>query len=411
MKKRVLLLSLLTAGLVFTGSRTGQVPAQIIGSFGATRAPSIAVNKRGHLYLAMSVATSLTGGPHSQIFFAVSVDAGVTWDNLPRTRNLSASPGEAFGPSLAVTKEGAIRSYLVYHDNSIGGVTQAFLLRSKKKARFRAPADITPGLVGAFDPRVALDSSEAVNVVWGDTTGGGRRVVFVRSTDLGATFSMPLELSQSTGQAFEPEIAIDDADAINVVWEDTGPGVSVIKVSRSTDGGETFSSPQQVSSGINEAIDPHIAVGPGSTIHVVWLETVGAETQVFYSRSTDLGFTFTDPMNVSDQPGAEARKALLAVFGEKVYITYHDEAPDSRQVFLLRSGNSGERFMQPVQVSDAARRRGQAHSPSMAFDQHGKLHIVWIDSSILGSDEGILFYSNSDDGAKFSPQRMILAAL
>lgn len=405
------MLSLLAAGLIFAGSKTRQVPAQVFGTFGATRAPAIAVNKKGHLYLAMSVATSLTGGPHSQIFFAVSVDGGANWDNLPRTRNLSASPGEAFGPSLAVTKEGAIRAYLTYHDNSIAGVTQAFLLRSKKKAKFRAPSDITPGLVGAFDPRVALDSTEAVNIVWGDTTGGGRRVVFVRSTDLGATFSMPLELSQSTGLAFEPEMAIDDSDAVNVVWEDTGPGVSVIMLSRSTDGGETFSSPQQVSSGINEAIDPHIAAGPGGAIHVAWLETVGAETQVFYSRSTDLGFTFTGPMSVTSQPGAEARKALLAVFGERVYITYHDEAPDSHQVFLVRSENSGERFMQPVQVSDAARRRGQGHSPSMVFDNKGRLHIVWIDSSVLGNDEGILFYSHSDDGARFSPQRMILAAL
>lgn len=410
MKRRVLLVSLLAAGLICASPQTENVPAQIIGAFGATRAPSIAVNQKDHLYLAMSVATSVTGGPHSQIFFAVSVDGGVNWDNLPRTRNLSSSPGEAFGPSLAITKVGGIRAYLTYHDNS-NGITQAYLARSKKKAKFREPENITRGAVGAFDPRVALDSTEAVNIVWGDTTGGRRRVVFVRSADLGATFSTAFDVSRSAGLAFDPEIAIDDLDAINVVWDDTAAGIGAIMFSRSIDGGLSFSQPLQVSTGDNNSTAAHIAIGSTGAIHVVWVETISAENQVMYSRSTDQGATFSKPINLTNTPGADIRKPLLAVFGEKVYVTYHDDNPDSHQVFLVKSENSGERFSAPAQVSDASRRRGQGHSPSMAFDSRGRLHVVWIDSSILGNDEGILFYSRSEDGTRFTPQRMILAAL
>jgi hypothetical protein len=47
----------------------------------------------------------------------------------------------------------------------------------------------------------------------------------------------------------------------------------------------------------------------------------------------------------------------------------------------------------------------------MAVDSRGVLHIVWIDASVIGNDEGLLFYSNSTDGQKFSDQFMILAVI
>ena len=119
--------------------------------FGATRAPSITVDKDDNLYLFMSVATkdASAGTPGSQIFFAKSVDGGAHWNNFPHTRNLSKSKGEAFGPSGAVNKEGTTRGYVVYHDNS-KGTTQAYLIRAKKKDKFKAL--LTYSQIGAFSP-------------------------------------------------------------------------------------------------------------------------------------------------------------------------------------------------------------------------------------------------------------------
>jgi hypothetical protein len=47
----------------------------------------------------------------------------------------------------------------------------------------------------------------------------------------------------------------------------------------------------------------------------------------------------------------------------------------------------------------------------MVVDSRGTLHIVWIDASVVGNDEGLLFYSNSTDGRQFSIQKMILAII
>src|ERR1043165_8821248 len=122
------------------------VSAQFPMFFGATRFPAIEVDGSDRLYLAMSAATAPASEhrPHSQIFFTASKDGGRNWDNLPQTRNPTNSPGEAFGPSLVASKDGPLRVYIAYHENSTG-ITEAYLLRTKKKTKFRKPQLLTPG--------------------------------------------------------------------------------------------------------------------------------------------------------------------------------------------------------------------------------------------------------------------------
>jgi hypothetical protein len=366
----------------------------------------------------MSVATAPASEhrPHSQIFFTMSRDLGSTWDNLPQTRNISKSPGEAFGPSLAVNRNGKLRLYVSYHDNS-NGANQAYLISTKKKTKFRAPLNLTPHNGGAFAPRVALDSTETVNVVWGDTKDGPAKVLFARSTDLGLSFNESIDVSRSAGSGFDPEIAIDSADAINVAWQDTAPGTSVIMFARSTDGGASFSEPKQVSTGSGNSTEAAVATDGAGRISIVWVDDSAGGAEAYYARSTDAGVTFSDPIKLSNFVSGDVHKPTVAAFQDTVYVAFQngdlfgEDNIKNRQVFLVKSENAGVSFGEAEQVSNALNSKGRAHSPSIAIDSRGALHMVWIDASIVGNDEGLLFYANTSDGRRFSPQRMILAVI
>ena len=424
MSNRLRLISLATLlfALVIPGARMtneqsaglATVGAQGPSFFGAQRFPAIAIDKDDKVYLFSSTATKPAGAgtPGSQIFFTMSKNGGASWDNLPKTRNLSKSRGEAFGPSVAINKVGKTRIYLTYHDNS-NGTTQAHLIKSKKGVKFKGAKNVTPHDGGAFSPRVALGANESVNIVWGDTLQAARKVMFIRSTDQGETFSEPVEVGRSSGDAFEPEISVDQDDAINIAWEDTRSGVSAIMFSRSTDQGETFSEPKRVSTGEGRATEAHIASDGEGSIHIVWVDESNGDAQAFYARSTDQGETFSTPLDVSRDPGAKVLKPVVTTFSSRVYIAYQDEKPGNKQVFLVRSENEGADFSNPVQVSraDNGVAGGRAHSAAMAVDSKGKLHIAWIDSSVIGRDEGLLFYSNSTNGRTFAPQQVVISAI
>lgn len=394
-----------------------RVEAQFASQFGSTRFPAIDVDKSDKLYLMMSVATA-SDRPHSQIFFTMSRDSGATWDNFPTTRNLSKSKGEAFGPSVAVTKNGVVRVYVVYHDDS-NGITQAYLIRSKKKTKFKAkPANITPHDGGAFSPRIALDSSEGLNVVWTDAKEFGLKVVYLRSTDQGSTFNDPLVVSGASTMASEPEIAVDSEDGINVVWQDEASGVSTIMFVRSTDGGATFSAPKRISTGEGQASEAQIHADASGRLDVVWVDESSGSSQAYYSQSTDHGETFSDPINASNMPDGNIHKPVVVLFNDIVYIAFQDgdlfgDDNGDRQVYLATSSDGGLTFGGPRQVSRADGQCGRAHSPAMVVDSRGMLHIVWIDASVVRpcADEGILFYRNTTDGRRFSAQKEILALI
>lgn len=408
----------LLVAIVFTLATVNLSPrraqAQVPAFFGSTRFPAIDVDGNDHLYLMMSVATAPASEhrPHSQIFFTLSKDGGAHWDNSPETRNLTKSKGEAFGPSVAVTKGEALHAYVVYHDDS-SGLNEAYLLRTKKKTKFRKPQILTEGGGGAFAPRLALDSAEALNIVYGDTTGNVRRVSFIRSTDEGVTFTNPITLSGASGGAFEPELAVDPSDALNVAWEDSAVGAGAIMFARSTDGGQTFSAPMQISTGSGKATQAAIVSDSAGRLSITWVQEVGDEIQAFYARSTDHGKTFSAPLNVSNKAGALISKPLLTTFQDTVYLAYQNEANKDMQVYLRKSDDAGVTFSSAVQVSNANNNCGRAHSAAMVVDSEGVLHIVWIDASrvSLCNDEGVLFYSNSKDGRRFSPEQMILALI
>ena len=413
-----LLFASLMVGLAGPGAVIERAGAQGGIFFGAQRFPAIDVDANDTLYLMMSVATAPASEhrPHSQIFFTMSKDFGANWDNWPQTRNITKSPGEAFGPSVAATKNGKARVYVSYHDNS-RGTTQAYIISTKKKTKFRQPLNVTPHNGGAFAPRVALDSSETVNLVWGDTKDGPAKVLFARSTDLGLSFNEPIEVSSSSGSAFDPEIAVDPTDAINVAWEDSSPGANVIMFSRSTNGGESFSQPKQVSAGTGNATEAAIATDNSGRISIVWVGDATGNSETYYARSTDRGATFSTPLRVSNFVDGDVHKPTVVAFQNTVYIAFQngdlfgEENIKNRQVFLAKSVDAGVNFETPQRVSNAVQSKGRAHSPAMVVDSRGTLHIVWIDASVVGNDEGLLFYSNSKDGLEFSIQKLILAVI
>ena len=403
--KRCCFALLLTIALI--AANTLSAFAQFPGA-GAQRAPAIAVDRSDNLYLLMSVATKPASErtPGSQIFFTRSLDGGTSWDNFPATRNLSNSDGEAFGPSVAVTKVGKPKVYVVYHDNE-PGVTQAFLIASKKGTKFKKPRNITPHDGGAFAPRIALDSEQSLNIVWGDTLNN-KRVVFTRSTDAGGTFTDLLDISRSSGDAFEPEIAVGEDDAINVSWEDNASGSYAIMYSRSSDGGATFSTPIQVSKGTGNARESYIAAADG-LIHVVWVEEINGSLQAMFARSTDHGKTFSTPLNLTNNNGAEIHKTSVVAQGNTVYVAFNNDESRSHQAYIMKSSIGGQSFDDPVQISNANASRGRAHSVAMVIDSSGTLHTVWIDTSVVGDDEGLLYYRRSTNGRTFSASQLLLA--
>jgi hypothetical protein len=99
---------------------------------------------------------------------------------------------------------------------------------------------------------------------------------------------------------------------VYVVWTEVNlegcctNGETDVFLAKSDDSGRTFSAPVKLSESVGVlAINPQIQVAAdGHTIHVVWSDNnmlqIGTGNQIFFTRSTDGGTSFSPPIKVSN---------------------------------------------------------------------------------------------------------------
>src|SRR6266404_8440454 len=162
--------------------------------------------------------------------------------------------------------------------------------------QFSAPKNVSNNLDFSFTPQMAVDLGGNIYVVWEDDSNTNSNILFSRSTDGGVTFSAPKSLSDTSGFSFNPRIAVDTHGAINVVWEDDSPGNLDVFFSRSTDGGTTFSAPIDLSADAADSANPQVATDAAGNIFVVWENDTAGALGILFSRSIDGGLTFSAPV-------------------------------------------------------------------------------------------------------------------
>lgn len=151
---------------------------------------------------------------------------------------------------------------------------------------------------------------------WTDVANPSR-ILFAHSADGNASWSQPLELDRGNLQG--SQVAVGPDGAVYVLYgRDIFGGQGALLVTRSTDGGQSFSPPVQAApvSSIPFRLDedsdfrtpaslPAFAVSPRTgTLAAAWADFATADADILLSLSRDGGRTWTEPARINDDPVA-----------------------------------------------------------------------------------------------------------
>src|SRR2546422_824408 len=263
-------------------------------------------------------------------------------------------------------------------------------LAVQAQVAFSPPQNVSSNPGTSYLSQIAVDSTGSINIVWLDNTPGNYDIFFSRSSDGGATFSTPENLSNDPGDSENPQIVVDSTGNINVVWQDNPPGNWQILFTRSSDGGATFSTPKNISNDPRGAGNPYMAVDSGGNINVAWVSSPTVLPNIIsFSRSSDGGATFSTPITLSTMPSGDAQIAIDSSGNINVVWTFSD-------IFFSRSSDGGATFSTPQNLSNDLR----AWAPQIATDSSGNINVIWTDNTPGNYD---IFFSRSSDGrATFS---------
>lgn len=120
----------------------------------------------------------------------------------------------------------------------------------------------------------------------------------------------------------------------------------------------------QISNSSNDSIDSTIAID-GSNIYLAWDERSGPiSSEIFFSKSTDGGETFSAPQNLSNNEGFSDSQSI-AVDGSNVFVAWSDKYMDNTAIFLIKSTDGGQTFSAPQIISSST---GFSSSQSIETD-------------------------------------------
>ncbi len=280
------------------------------------------------------------------------------------------------------------------------------------------------------DPTVdwSSDGTKAYAATLGGC-GAVCNVWFYRSGDNGATWSDlgadPRREITSASISDKEFIHVDKfatspfRDSIYVTWHDN----NTMKLSRSTDLGQTFSAPLTVSSGSAElGIGSDIATDKGGNVYYFW--PAFNSQRVLVKKSTNGGTSFGATVQVATTqasfifpvPSMDTREVFVytaadvdltgGAFANRIYVAWTDStAPTSGtpannhariQVAFSADGGATWSVRTPHETADAA--TVDRYHPWLSVGPDGTVYVAYYDTRVAGRSSVDFFYSRSTDG-------------
>lgn len=355
-----------------------------------------------------------------------SVDDGRTWRSTPL--RLPAGLDRPYAPDAAFAPDGTL--YVLYV-NLVGrgnGPDTLWLSRSTDGGRTLSdPIPVTRGL--AFQGRIAVAPDGTIVVTWLQATDTGilsfvgpLRLVAVRSTDAGHTFSPPVTFSDPSRRFVGAATPVfDSRGTLDILYEDfkddvrdfenlegpPWPRPFALVLTQSHDAGRTFAPGREIDSDVIAAHRflaylpefPSIAAGPNGSLDVAWSDARTGTENVYFRRSADGGKTWSAPVRVSTDPvGRRVSHYLPTVAvapNGRVDILFLDRRNDPQHdvltdAYLATSMDDGRTF-RDLRVSSTSfdSRIGSSASADLPIDFGTRLglasrddeaYAVWTDS-------------------------------
>lgn len=282
--------------------------------------------------------------------------------------------------------------------------------RSERAPELGPPEVVSRATSVGTAPMFAVSRDGREALAWVAAPDGGTDGRVYLSVDGGAPSELrdPLGPIEPHGES-PPKLAFDAGNALGVLYvvAKEVPGrrfpAAALRFARSDDNGRTWSAPVSVND--DSTFGSHnfhaLHAAPDGSLYAAWLDGRLGKSTAYVTRSTDGGRTWSANHRVTTGEACPCcRTAIATERNGIVYLAWRAVLPGNvRDIVVARSTDGGVSWSTPVRAhADDWVFDGCPHAgPSMQVDATGRLHIAWWTGR---NGAAGVYYAHSNDGAR-----------
>jgi len=188
-------------------------------------------------------------------------------------------------------------------------------------------------------------------------------------------WSQPTNISNSAGDSKRPAVAVDQDGSLHVVWEDQSSGNwDILYASRRP--GERWSDPVNISNNPGGSFRPAITVGANGSVHVAWHDDTFGNWDILYAvKAADA--SWSEPTNISQTSGWSFWPSIVLGADDSVHVAWHDNTAGNWEVLSASKPLDGP-WSPPSNLSGSA---GVSFTPVLFSEKDGSVDAVWQDDA------------------------------
>jgi BNR repeat-like domain len=249
------------------------------------------------------------------------------------------------------------------------------------------PFVITGDRLHPRQPQLAVSNDNVVHLVFGSEN----RIYHCTSADEGRTFGEPILVgglkSLSLGMRRGPRVAMTEkAVVVTAIGGEKGGGRDGdLWAWRSNDKGKSWSGPIQVNDVTSSAREGlhGMAAGPNGDLFCVWLDLRNKGTQIFGSRSTDGGATWSANSLVYKSPGGSVCECChpSVVYDDQdgLHVMWRNSLDGNRDMYWTTSKDGGRTFAEAARLGNGSWKLNACpmDGGAIAVNSKGEIAAVW----------------------------------
>ena len=291
-------------------------------------------------------------------------------------RNLSGDDGDSTYPRISASGDGQV--HVIWQERGQGLRSNIYHTCQYSSNLWTSPCDLSQSDGDSTSPVILADAQATVHAFWQDRSSGNWEIFHTYQLSGGA-WTAPQNVSGSEGDSQGAAIASATSGELHLVWSESAVDgflgdSNILYAARSPDG-IWSSAIENLSDCSGRADSPVIAVDAQGDAHVAWQFVKPPGFWNIYAVSSDSEGKWSEPHLVSTFDGNAERPATLADQG--VDLVWAGSVQGNWEICYAH--RSSARTWSPVaNISHTADRSSY---PALASDGAGALHVVWEDTT------------------------------